>query len=63
MTAVAVCRIFEKVPARRAKKAKVSEGVTSNRSNAEGAMVVTPTVIDFTAECGTETGPPPPGTP
>jgi len=60
MTGMAVCRIFE---TKRGKKAKGSEGVTSNRSNVEEAMDVTPTVIDFTVECGTETGPPPPGTP
>ncbi|KAK7377643.1 hypothetical protein VNO80_03072 [Phaseolus coccineus] len=63
MSAMAVCRILETKVSRRPKKAKESEGVTSNRSNVEEAMDVTPTVIDFTVECGTETGPPPPGTP
>lgn len=56
MSALAVCRIFERKTSKRAtKKARVS-----NRSNIEEAM----DVIDFTVECGgTETGPPSPGTP
>jgi len=57
MSAMGVCRIFERKTSKRAKRARVStEGV----SNAEEAMEV----IDFTVECGTETSPPPPpGTP
>ncbi|CAJ1789505.1 unnamed protein product [Sphenostylis stenocarpa] len=62
MSAMAVCRIFETKGSKKGKKAK-SEGVASNRSNVEEAMVVTPTVIDFSVEGGMEAGPPAPGTP
>ncbi|BAT84762.1 hypothetical protein LR48_Vigan03g175000 [Vigna angularis] len=63
MSALAVCRIFERKNSKRAKKARVCEGVKSDRSNIEEAKDVTATVIDFTVECSTETGPPPPPPP
>ncbi|TKY63015.1 NAC domain-containing protein 41 [Spatholobus suberectus] len=63
MSLLAVYRIFEMKEGRKGKKAKVSHEVASNSGNVGGAMEATPTVIDFTMDSGTVTGPPSPASP
>ncbi|XP_027352865.1 NAC domain-containing protein 83-like [Abrus precatorius] len=67
MSVWGVYRIFQKKEAKRGKKAKGSRGEASNSRNVEmvdeSVVNVTPSVIDFTMETGSFSGPPSPLSP